>query len=61
MSVNKDFFRRRDFNYDFQQSGPPGVGWADADRLDVSALIEQARADLNRVGAAQPCQEAWVL
>jgi assimilatory nitrate reductase catalytic subunit len=33
MSVNKDFFRLRDVNYDFQQAGRPPEGWEQADRL----------------------------
>jgi len=33
VSVNKDFFTRRESNYDFQGTGQPSVGWADADRL----------------------------
>src|SRR5262245_27540144 len=33
MSVNKDIFEQRDFNYDFQQVGQPPVGWPKADRL----------------------------
>jgi assimilatory nitrate reductase catalytic subunit len=33
MSVNKDVFRRRDFNYDFQSAGAPPTGWARADQL----------------------------
>lgn len=34
MSVNKDIFnRRRDFNYDFQQSGPIQPDWGDANRV----------------------------
>jgi assimilatory nitrate reductase catalytic subunit len=33
VSVNKDVFRQRDTNYDFQSSGQPPVGWAEADRL----------------------------
>jgi assimilatory nitrate reductase catalytic subunit len=33
MSVNRDLFTRRDFNYDLQEAGPPPVGWAEADRL----------------------------
>jgi assimilatory nitrate reductase catalytic subunit len=33
VSVNKDVFKGRDFNYDFQSAGPPPVGWAEADRL----------------------------
>ncbi|HEU5330498.1 MAG TPA: molybdopterin-dependent oxidoreductase, partial [Thermomicrobiales bacterium] len=32
MSVNKDIFQRRDFNYDFQSVGPPPTGWPGADR-----------------------------
>lgn len=32
MSVNKDFFLRRDFNRDFQQRGEPEPGWAAAAR-----------------------------
>ncbi len=31
MSVNKDFFRRRDFNYDLQSTGPTPVQWYAAD------------------------------
>jgi len=33
MSVNKDVFRKRDSNYDFQAAGQPPVGWTEADRL----------------------------
>ena len=33
MSVNKDFFRDRDTNYDFQSAGAPPSGWPAADRL----------------------------
>jgi assimilatory nitrate reductase catalytic subunit len=33
LSVNKDTFQSRDFNYDFQATGQPAVGWAEADRL----------------------------
>ncbi len=33
VSVDKDVFRLRDSNYDFQSGGPPPVGWANADRL----------------------------
>jgi len=34
MSVNKDvFFPGRDFNYDFQSTGEPPMGWEEADRL----------------------------
>ncbi|HEY8491100.1 MAG TPA: formate dehydrogenase subunit alpha, partial [Dehalococcoidia bacterium] len=33
MSVNKDFFRGRDFNYDFQSAGPTPVQWQEADRV----------------------------
>jgi assimilatory nitrate reductase catalytic subunit len=33
MSINKDFFGRRDFNEDFQSIGPTPVGWPEADRL----------------------------
>ncbi|HEU5015366.1 MAG TPA: molybdopterin oxidoreductase family protein [Roseiflexaceae bacterium] len=33
MSVNKDFFRLRDVNYDFQQAGRPPEGWEQADRM----------------------------
>ncbi len=33
MSVNKDFFKRRDFNEDFQSAGQPPEGWANAERL----------------------------
>src|SRR5690349_4577890 len=33
MSVNKDFFRERDTNYDFQRAGRPESGWDKADRL----------------------------
>ncbi|HET8631727.1 MAG TPA: molybdopterin-dependent oxidoreductase, partial [Thermomicrobiales bacterium] len=33
MSVNKDFFKSRDFNYDFQSAGAPPTGWPGADRL----------------------------
>ena len=33
MSVNKDFFRDRDFNYDFQVVGSPPVGWKEATHL----------------------------
>ena len=33
MSVNKDFFRDRDSNYDFQRAGRPESGWEAADRL----------------------------
>jgi assimilatory nitrate reductase catalytic subunit len=33
VSVNKDFFERREFNYDFQSAGQPPVGWQAADRL----------------------------
>ncbi len=33
----------------------------EADRLDVSGLIEQARADLNRAGTDEAREEAWVL
>jgi hypothetical protein len=28
MSVNKDVFRRRETNYDFQSAGTPVTGWA---------------------------------
>lgn len=31
MTVNKDFFGGRDFNYDFQQAGRTNVQWVDAD------------------------------
>jgi assimilatory nitrate reductase catalytic subunit len=33
VSVNKDFFGLRDFNEDFQSTGPPPAGWPAADRL----------------------------
>ncbi|MDE3078389.1 MAG: molybdopterin-dependent oxidoreductase, partial [Chloroflexota bacterium] len=33
MSVNRDVFERRDFNYDFQSAGAPVEGWPDATRL----------------------------
>ncbi|MCK6529674.1 molybdopterin oxidoreductase family protein [Myxococcota bacterium] len=33
MSVNRDFFAERDFNRDFQESGAPEGGWAQAARL----------------------------
>ncbi len=33
MSVNKDLFEQRDFNYDFQSAGPPPVGWPESNRL----------------------------
>ncbi len=34
MSVNKDFFDpSRAYNYDFEATGTPAVGWTDADRL----------------------------
>ncbi len=38
MSVNKDFFRERDFNYDFESSGHPPAGWEGADRLPESLV-----------------------
>src|SRR5262249_40193958 len=38
MSVNKDVFRRRDFNYDFQQAGQPPVGWTEADRVPETVV-----------------------
>jgi assimilatory nitrate reductase catalytic subunit len=38
MSVNKDFFRERDFNYDFESSGLGPAGWAGADRLPESLV-----------------------
>ena len=33
MSVNKDFFKERDFNYDFQSVGRPPVEWESASRI----------------------------
>jgi assimilatory nitrate reductase catalytic subunit len=33
LSVNKDFFSRRDLNYDFQAAGPPLTGWSEAAEL----------------------------
>src|SRR5690348_5754512 len=33
MSINKDFFQRRDVNYDFQSSGKPETGWQEANRI----------------------------
>jgi assimilatory nitrate reductase catalytic subunit len=33
MSINKEFFRKRDINYDFQRAGRPESGWDAADRL----------------------------
>jgi assimilatory nitrate reductase catalytic subunit len=33
VSVNRDFFARREFNQDFQSVGPPPTGWDDATRL----------------------------
>lgn len=34
MSINKDFFQPdRSFNYDFQSSGSPSIGWQEADRV----------------------------
>lgn len=33
MTVNRDSFHQRDFNYDFQSVGAPSTGWPGADRL----------------------------
>ncbi len=34
MSVNKDIFDiKRDFNYDFESSGPTGSEWRSADKV----------------------------
>lgn len=38
MTVNKDFFEDREFNYDFQASGRPQSGWNDAARLADSLV-----------------------
>jgi Fe-S-cluster-containing dehydrogenase component len=34
---------------------------AEVDRLDVSALLDEARADLGRAADGGPAAEAWVL
>ncbi|MCZ7569094.1 MAG: nitrate reductase [Ardenticatenaceae bacterium] len=39
MTINKDFFSpERDFNYDFQSTGPMLVGWEDADRFPEAVV-----------------------
>lgn len=38
MTINKDFFERRDFNRDFQSSGAPAEGWNEASHL-VERLV----------------------
>lgn len=38
MSVNKDFFRERDFNYDFQSAGQPPAGWTKSENVPDSLV-----------------------
>ena len=38
MTISKDFFRKRDFNYDFQSGGEPTHGWEQAGRMQESLV-----------------------